>query len=41
MRAKDSNEVEWIDRIDAHTDGRFALVGWKAGQMKGEKLLEL
>ena len=41
LRAKAGSEVEWIDRIDAHTDGRFALVGWNASQVKGEKLLEL
>ena len=41
LRAKAGSEVEWIDRIDAHTGGRFALVGWNAGQVKGERLLEL
>lgn len=41
LRAKAGSEVEWIDRIDAHTDGRFALVGWNAGQIKDEKLLDL
>ena len=41
LRAKAGNEAEWIDRIDAHTGGRFALVGWNAGQVKGERLLEL
>ena len=41
LRAKAGNEAEWIDRIDAHTGGRFALVGWNAGQLKGNKLLEL
>ena len=41
LRAKAGNEAKWIDRIDAHTGGRFALVGWNAGQVKGERLLEL
>ena len=41
LRAKAGNEAEWIDRIDAHTGGRFALVSWNAGQLKGNKLLEL
>ncbi|MGN0185404.1 MAG: arsenical pump-driving ATPase [Aristaeellaceae bacterium] len=41
LRAKAGSEVEWIDRIDAHTGGRFALVGWNAGQIRDEKLLEL
>lgn len=41
LKAKASNEVEWINRIDQHTNGRFALASWKAEQMKGENLLEL
>ena len=41
LRAKASNEVEWINRIDEHTKGNFALVAWNAGQIKGEKLLDL
>ena len=41
LRAKASNEVEWINRIDDHMDGKFALIAWSAGQIKGEKLLEL
>ena len=41
LRAKASNEVEWIDRIDEHTNSRFALIAWRADQLKGEKLLEL
>ena len=41
LKAKASNEVEWINRIDEHTDGSFALVAWSADQIKGDKLLEL
>ena len=41
LKAKASNEVEWINRIDRHTDGKFVLIGWSPDQMKGEKLLEL
>ena len=41
LRAKASNEVEWINRIDEHTDGSFALVSWSADQIRGDKLLEL
>ena len=41
LKAKASNEVEWINRIDEHTDGSFALVAWSADQIKGEKLLGL
>ena len=41
LKAKASNEVEWINRIDEHTDGSFTLVAWSADQIKGDKLLEL
>ena len=41
LKAKASNEVEWINRIDSHTNGKFALIAWSADQIKGEKLLEL
>lgn len=41
LKAKASNEVEWINRIDQHTGGKFALIAWSADQIKGDKLLEL
>ena len=41
LKAKASNEVEWIDRIDEHTDGSFALIAWSDDQIKGYKLLEI
>ena len=41
LEAKASNEVEWINRIDRHSDGKFAVIAWSADQIKGEKLLEL
>lgn len=41
LEAKAGNEVEWINRIDRHMSGKFALVAWSAEQIKGDKLLEL
>ena len=41
LKAKAGNEVEWINRIDRHTNGKFALIAWNPDQVKGEKLLEL
>lgn len=41
LKAKAGSEVEWINRIHHHTDGKFALIAWSADQIKGEKLLEL
>ena len=41
LKAKAGNEVEWINRIDSHTNGKFALVAWSADHIKGEKLSDL
>lgn len=41
LRAKASNEVEWINLIDQHTSGKFALIAWSEDKVKGAKLLEL
>lgn len=41
LKAKAENEVEWIDRVDQHTNGSFALLAWKAEEMKGENLVSL
>lgn len=41
LKAKASNEVEWINRVGKHADGNFALIAWRADQIKGDKLLEL
>lgn len=41
LRAKASNEVEWINRVGNHTNGKFALIAWNADQIKDDKLLEL
>ena len=41
LKAKAGNEVEWINRIDRHTAGKFALIAWSADQIRGDKLLEL
>lgn len=41
LKAKASNEAEWINHVDQHTNGKFALIAWNSDQIKGEKLLEL
>ena len=41
LKAKASNETEWINRVDKHSDGNFAIISWKADEIKGEKLLDL
>ncbi len=41
LRAKASNEVEWINKVDQHTNGHFALIAWSADELKGRRLLSL
>lgn len=41
LAAKASNEVEWINKVDTHTNGKFAVIAWSADEIKGEKLSEL
>lgn len=41
LMAKASNEVEWINRVDARTNGNFAVIPWSAHDIKGETLHEL
>ncbi len=38
LKAKASNEIEWINKVNSHTNGSFALIGWSADELKGEKL---
>ncbi len=39
--AKANNEVEWINKVAEHSNGKFAVIGWCADEVKGEKLREL
>ena len=41
LSAKASNEIEWINKVDAHAKGKFAVISWSAEEIKGEKLNEL
>lgn len=41
LAAKASNEIEWINKVDAHTKGKFAVIAWSPDEIKGDKLLEL
>ena len=29
LAAKASNEIEWINKVDEHSGGHFAVIGWK------------
>lgn len=41
LKAKASNEIEWINKVSGHSNGNFAVIQWKADEIKGEKLLDL
>lgn len=41
LAAKASNEIEWINKIEAHANGNFAVIGWRADEIKGDELNKL
>ena len=41
LAVKASNEVEWINKVDAHADGNIALISWQPKEVKGDMLLTL
>jgi arsenite-transporting ATPase len=41
LSAKASNEIAWINKVDAHTNGNFALIAWHDREIKGEQLLSI
>ena len=41
LRAKASNEIPWLNKVNEISKGKFAVVEWKAEEVKGEKLLDL
>lgn len=41
LAAKAANEIEWLNCIDEHAHGQFALIAWSADEIKGDRLLTL
>ena len=41
LKAKASNEIPWINKVDAHSKGNFAVINWSADEIKGKKLLDI
>jgi arsenite-transporting ATPase len=41
LAAKASNEVKWINKVDMHSKGMFAVIPWRADEIKGNKLNDL
>lgn len=41
LSAKASNEIEWMNKVDIHSKGNFAIISWSPDDIKGEHLLKL
>ena len=41
LKAKASNEIEWINTIDKEAKGNFAVIKWTEQELKGENLTTL
>ncbi len=41
LKGKASNEITWINKVNEISQGHFALIPWKAKEIKGENLLDL
>ncbi|GFZ33857.1 arsenical pump-driving ATPase [Clostridium zeae] len=41
LKAKASNEIPWINKVNEISNGNFAVIEWKSEEIKGEKLNEL
>jgi len=41
LKAKACSEVEWINKVDRHSNGAFAIIGWSAADLRGELLRTL
>ncbi len=41
LSAKASNEIPWINKVDEHSNGNFAIISWCAEEIKGNNLFTL
>lgn len=41
LRAKASNEIQWINKVNEISQGNFAVIDWKAEEVKGDMLSDL
>ncbi|AJA46597.1 arsenical pump-driving ATPase [Clostridium pasteurianum DSM 525 = ATCC 6013] len=41
LKVKANNEITWINKVNQISKGNFAVVKWKAKEVKGKELLEL
>ncbi|MVX65373.1 arsenical pump-driving ATPase [Clostridium chromiireducens] len=41
LNAKASNEIQWINKVDEISDSNFAIIEWKADEVRGKNLINL
>ena len=41
LQAKANSELEWINKVDKRTDGKFTIIPWSSDEIKGSKLDKL
>lgn len=41
LQAKANNEVQWINKVNEISKGKFAVIEWMSEEVKGEKLIDL
>ncbi|MDF2588641.1 MAG: arsenite-activated ATPase ArsA [Anaerocolumna sp.] len=41
LSAKASNEIPWINKVNKHSAGKFAVIGWSDKELKGDMLLRI
>lgn len=41
LSAKANNEISWINKVDEHAEGNFAVISWSPDEIKGDKLLSI
>ncbi|MDR3594342.1 arsenical pump-driving ATPase [Clostridium sp.] len=41
LKAKASNEIQWINKVDEISNGNFALIEWKSEDVRGKNLINL
>lgn len=41
LKAKASNEIEWINKVNLHSKGNYTVIKWSAEELKGKKLFDL
>ncbi|WP_312106974.1 ArsA-related P-loop ATPase, partial [Lachnoclostridium sp.] len=41
LKAKASNEIEWINKVNDHSNGNVAVITWSPEELKGDKLKDI